>query len=118
MSYNSHVNPNRPLRANDLPDPWETDTAQIHQTPKAPPEFIRTIEDRIKHDSEHLVSPATPAVPQIAPPHQSATISADRLLVEDAVKVHGFAQSRLGQAVSQALALIWWSKGKTKADAS
>jgi hypothetical protein len=118
MSYNSHANPDRPLAENPIPDPWEPDASQIDTTPKAPSEFIRKIEDKIKHDSAHLMSSATPDVPRIAAPPPAEAFSADRVLLEDEVKIHGFARSRLGQAISKALALIWWSKEKPKADAS
>jgi hypothetical protein len=34
--------------------------------------------------------------------------------LQDAIKIHGFDQLQLGQAIVQALALLWWSNGNRR----
>jgi hypothetical protein len=65
MLYNSHLSQPPPSLANDILDPWDTTMATGVE---APPEFIRKIEAKIRHDSEHLITAATPNVPRIAAP--------------------------------------------------
>lgn len=105
----------------EIPDPWETPPAVAQ--PKAPPEFIRQIEAQLRHDSEHLMMSATLNVPQIAAPRSAenaaattaSEITADRILLQDEIKLHDFAKSKLAQAIEQVLALIWWSRQNQQA---
>jgi hypothetical protein len=114
MLRNFHISQNQPLFANDLTDPWETDPLTTEISPKAPPGFIRKIEAKIRHDSEHLMTAATLDVPLIAAPKPPEGLRPDRLLLQDAIKIHGFDQLQLGQAIVQALALLWWSNGNRR----
>jgi hypothetical protein len=110
MRYNFHISQQPPIIANDIPDPWD---ATVDIGPNAPPEFIRKIEAKIRRDSEHLMTAATLDVPRIAAPKATESLSPDLLLLQDEIKIHGFAHTRLGQTIGQALALIWWSQTQT-----
>jgi hypothetical protein len=110
MQYNFHISQQTPLIANDITDPWDA-TTDIG--PKAPPEFIRKIEAKIRHNSEHLMTAATLDVPRIAAPKTPEALSPDLLLLQDEIKIHGFAHTSLSQTIGQALALIWWSQSQT-----
>jgi hypothetical protein len=110
MLYNFHVSQPPPPMANDIPDPWE---ATMAIGPEAPPAFIRKIEAKIRHDSEHLITAATLDVPRIATPKKPEALPPDLLLLQDEIKIHGFAHTSLSQTIGQALALIWWSQSQT-----
>jgi hypothetical protein len=110
MRYNFHISQPTPVIANDIPDPWDATT---NIGPKAPPEFIRKIEAKILHSSEHLMTAATLDVPRIAAPKKPEALSPDLLLLQDEIKIHGFAHTSLSQTIGEALALIWWSQSQT-----
>ncbi len=113
MLRNFHMNQNQSLVANNITDPWEPDPLATAIPPQAPREFIRKIEAKIRHDSEHLMTAATLDVPLIAAPKLPGPLPPDRLLLQDEIKIHGFGQMQLGQAITQALALLWWSNRQT-----
>jgi hypothetical protein len=87
-----------------IPDPWENGTVEPQIATSEYLAFVHQLET-----PEHpLMTPINPiGTPLIAAPHST---TATQALLQDELKVHGFAQTKLGQAIKALLALLWFAK--------
>lgn len=95
-----------------IPDPWS-------ETPSRPEPFHVPAIDLSQpvlaahpQPEEPLLEPATPLdTPEIvgaaATSRPSSSTRADQILLQDEVKVKGFAKTPLGRLITKALALLW-----------
>jgi hypothetical protein len=98
------ITPEDPSPKSIIPDPWENGKVAPKTVTSEYVEFVHKLET-----PEHpLMAPMTPIeTPLIAAP---STSTATEALLQDELKVHGFAQTRLGQAIEALLALLWLEK--------
>lgn len=92
-----------------IPDPW-TETPSRPEPLRVPTiDLSQPVLAAHPQPEESLLEPATPLdTPElVAAATTSSSDRADQILLKDEVKVKGFADTRLGRWITQALALLW-----------